>query len=112
VPLNRRAFLACAAAALAGGHVAAGQPDSPDPSEYEVKAALIYKILGFLYWPDDALPREGEPFRIGVLGEDPFGNILDETVAGTSFNGHSIAVRRADTPEELNACPLIFICAS
>src|SRR5687767_10679979 len=48
-------------------------------SEYEVKAAYLYNFGRFVTWPPDS--SDGEAFSICVLGRDPFGRVLDTTLA-------------------------------
>lgn len=108
---TRRRFLACIALALLD-RPATAQDRAPAPSEYAVKAALLYKFLRYLTWPEEGLPEEGEAIRIGVLGKDPFGTILDETVAGKTLLGHPLEVARGKSIKELGACSVVFIAAS
>jgi hypothetical protein len=55
----------------------------PLPSlAYKIKAAFLFNFTQFIDWPAATFPVADSPFVIGVLGEDPFGPYLDETVAG------------------------------
>lgn len=108
---TRRRFLACIALALLA-RPATAQGRGPAPSEYAVKAALLYKFLRYLTWPEKSLPEVGEALRIGVLGKDPFGTILDEIVAGKTLLGHPLEVARGKTIQELGECLVVFIAAS
>ncbi len=60
----------------------------------KVKAAYLYNFVRFTTWPDDAFEDEHSPFVIGVVGEDPFGAVLDHTVAGKIVAGRGITIRR------------------
>lgn len=64
------------------------------PLEYEVKAAFLLNFTKFIEWPAAALPGPDAPFSICILGDDPFGQILDRMVEGESVEGHKLAVRR------------------
>jgi len=103
---------------LACGIVCAGWLGAPPvyaeavASEYEVKAALLYKLTLFVEWPAGKLPKVREPFLIGVLGKDPFRSVLDETVAGKSVKGRPIRVKRSQKPEDLVDCHIVFISSS
>lgn len=108
---TRRRFLASIALALLAGPGRA-QERGPVASEYAVKAALLYKFLRYLTWPEESLPADGEALRIGVLGKDPFGTILDETVAGKTLRDHPLEVARGQSLAELGDCIVIFIAAS
>jgi hypothetical protein len=50
--------------------------------EYQIKAVFLFNFPQFVEWPPEAFPDANSPMIIGVLGEDPFGKILDETVQG------------------------------
>jgi hypothetical protein len=105
-------------AALAAGLSAAAaraQPDAPartPPTEYAVKAAFLYNFARFVEWPPDAFHDAQEPFVIVVLGQDPFGAVLDDTVAGKTAFGRRIEVRRASRVEDVRDAHIVFVCAS
>lgn len=80
--------------------------------EYQVKAVFLFNFTQFVEWPADALSGAQSPFVIGVLGEDPFGDYLDETVRGESVNGRAIVVKRYRRVEEVRECRLLFISRS
>src|SRR4051794_27981903 len=48
--------------------------------EYKIKAVYLYNFVQYVDWPAGAFADEKSPLIIGVLGNDPFGKILDETV--------------------------------
>lgn len=82
-------------------------------SEYHVKAVFLYNLTHFVSWPAQ-WHADAEAFVIGIYGNDPFGTILDETVAGERFYGKPIIVRRYATLGELRdqMCDILFIGAS
>lgn len=79
------------------------------PSEYELKAALLYNFARFTEWPEDAFGSDADPFLIAVVGDDPFGHLLDDAVHGRSINGRPIVLARWRTPEEVKPCHILFI---
>jgi hypothetical protein len=82
---------------------------APDrPTEYQVKAAYLFNFGRFVTWPAAA---EGE-FHICVLGRDPFGNVLDNTVRGEKIEGHDLVVRRIAAVSDATGCRILFISAS
>jgi hypothetical protein len=85
---------------------------STPPTEHEVKAAFLYSFAKYVQWPDGALGGQDEPFIIGVLGEDPFGRVLDETVAGKSVLGHPVALTRFVRLEDAVRAHILFVGAS
>ena len=78
--------------------------------EYAVKAAFLYNFARFVEWPGDALGNG--PLLVGVVGDDPFGSSIDQTVAGKNVNGHPIAVRRLRWGQNLRQCHILFISSS
>ncbi len=81
----------------------------PRPTEYEVKAAFLYNFAKFVKWPDGA---PGATFVVAVMGDDPFGEILDRTFAGKTIDGQKIEVRRIHTPTPPSDARIVFIGAS
>jgi hypothetical protein len=111
-PLTRiRRWLAVAAACLAALSAPAAWP-APPPTEYQVKAAYLFNFGRFVEWPAAAYGSPAAPFVIGIIGEDPFGALIDEVVRGESLNGHPLAVKRFGKLEEVTACNILFIARS
>jgi len=77
-------------------------------SEYEVKAAFLYNFAKFVEWPD---PASG-PIRLCVVGDDPFGNNLEETVRGKTISGQPIEIKRLNRGDNPRSCQIAFISAS
>jgi hypothetical protein len=85
---------------------------SPRASEYQVKAVFLFNFLQFVEWPVAATPDARLPLLIGILGTDPFGPFLDETVRGEHVGARSIQVRRYRQLTDLEACNILFISRS
>src|SRR2546426_3168378 len=98
------------------GLVFSGALDSPAQTppapEYQVKAVFLFNFAQFVEWPANAFPETRTPLVIGVLGEDPFGAYLDETVRGEKVNDQSLAVQRYRRVEEIKTCHVLFISRS
>jgi hypothetical protein len=86
------------------------QPSTPN--EYEVKAAFLFNFAQFVQWPAAAFPQASTPISIGVLGEDPFGAVLDQVVQNEAINNRKLIIKRSRQVEDLKTCHLIFICKS
>src|SRR4029077_16348988 len=52
------------------------------------------------------------PLVIGILGDDPFGSYLDETVRGQKVNNRALAIQRFRRSTELRNCNILFISQS
>ncbi len=80
------------------------------PGEYRIKAAYLLNLLRFTEWPD-SVPDKGT-FAIGVLGADPFGDVLESTVSGKTVHGRPISIRRIRrirSIHDVEDCRLLFI---
>lgn len=81
-------------------------------SEYELKAVFLFNFARFVEWPDAAFPGPEAPLVIGVLGNDPFGPLLDKIVRGEKIGSHPLLVRRYQRIEEIGDCHILFISTS
>ncbi len=79
--------------------------------EYQVKAAFLYNFAKFVEWPAEAL-SEDPSFVIGILGEDPFGRLIDEAVAGKTVRDKPIIVKRFSKIEDTGSAHILFISDS
>jgi hypothetical protein len=84
----------------------------PKPNEYQVKATYLYNFGRFVKWPETAPAGKGESFSVCVLGQDPFGPILDSTLAGEALDGKPVALRRLSKPQDAGECRILFISAA
>jgi hypothetical protein len=80
--------------------------------EYQIKATFLFNFAQFVEWPTNTFTGTNEPFCIGILGEDPFGDFLDGTVRGEKINGHPLVVHRYRQAEEIQDCQLLFVSHS
>ena len=80
--------------------------------EYAVKATYLYKLAPFVQWPDSAFVSSTSPIVICIVGEDPFGRLLDEAVADQSVSGRPIAVRRYEIIDSDSGCHIIYAAGS
>ena len=58
------------------------------------------------------MPNANAPLILGVVGEDPFGPVLDETIKGKTANGHPFVVRRFRRGEDASGCQILFTSSS
>src|SRR3989442_989172 len=86
--------------------------DSSGSSEYLIKAGFIYNFANLVQWPSNAFAQPDSPIVIGILGEDPFGTILDRVLQGKKVNGRSFVVKRLKSPADLKECHILFVSSS
>ena len=94
--------------ALAGA-TAPGDRLAQSSPEYQLKAVFLFNFAQFVEWPASAFPEPDTPLAICVLGEDPFGPYLDETVRGETVGNHPLAVRRYRAVDEVTGCHILFV---
>jgi hypothetical protein len=78
-------------------------------SEYQLKAVFLFNFSQFVDWQPAAAQT---PLLIGILGDDPFGTFLDETVRGERVGVRPIEIRRYRELSEIEACNILFISRS
>jgi hypothetical protein len=112
--VTRRLKAAAAAIAVAAGGVAATAAphgsEAQRADEYRVKAAMLVNFARFIEWPADVFSSPIAPFYVCVLGVDPFGGILDDSVKGHLVGGRPIQTRRIADVEP--GCHVVFISGS
>jgi hypothetical protein len=79
--------------------------------EYEVKAGVLYRIIGYVEWPKDSLPESHPIIQIGLLGQIPFPEAL-EVLDGKTVQGHKLVVKRLTDLSAAADCQVLFIGAS
>src|SRR5580698_4584406 len=80
--------------------------------EYRIKAAFLYNFAKFVEWPAGAFKGPDDPVAVCVLGENPFGNLLDEMVGKNTAAGRSFVVRQLADLTRAGGCHILFIGAS
>lgn len=102
------------AAALGGEHgfVTPARAESAASSvvlERRVKAAFLYKFLGYAEFPPGAFADPASPVMIGVFGADDLAAELARIVAGRTVNNRPILVRVLRDSELGAPVHLLFI---
>jgi hypothetical protein len=114
VRARRLAVCALAVAAMAMMGMASAQPGAADTSglERKVKAAFLYKFLGYTEFPASAFGDPAAPVVIGVLGADELAAELTRIVAGRSIQTRPIAVKVLREGEIPSGVHLLFVGGS
>ena len=86
-------------------------------TEYAVKAAYLVDFAKFVTWPAKAYGDDEGAIVIGILGDDPFGPVLDGMAEGKTLDGHALVVRRFESFDgsqtaALRRCHILFIAYS
>lgn len=111
-PGRRRFALALSGAALAACAPAWSQNASSLSLERKVKAAFLYKFLGYTEFPAGALGEPGSPVAIGVLGADDLAAELTRIVSRRTIQGRPITVKVFREHESPTGVHLLFVGGS
>ncbi|MFI5141042.1 MAG: YfiR family protein [Bacteroidia bacterium] len=77
--------------------------------EYQVKAAFLFNFSQFVEWPSQTFSNPESRAVIGVLGKDPFGTYLEETIVGETINKHPLVIQHFNNVDEITNCQILFI---
>jgi hypothetical protein len=82
------------------------------PTEYQVKATYLYNFGRYVKWPTGVTAGKGDSFPVCVLGRDPFGPILDSTLAGEALEGKPVVIRRIAREQDAADCRILFVSST
>jgi hypothetical protein len=83
------------------------------PPEYQVKAAFIFNFAKFVEWPQHAFKGPEDPIEICILGQNVFGNSLEEVIHRKIIEGRTLVVRHiTDIEPPENKCQILFVHSS
>jgi hypothetical protein len=95
---------------LAPPPLRAGPPEAAASAlERSVKAAFLYKFLGYAEFPPAAFSDAAAPVVIGVLGADELAAELTRIVAGRTVNQRPVVVKALREGEAASGMHLLFI---
>lgn len=111
--LRRRAFTRLLATAsllvLAAGPLPAQGQGGGVGRERKVKAAFLYKFLGYAEFPPSAFADAAAPLVIGVVGADELAGELGRIVSGRTVQARSLVVKVLREAEAGSGVHLLFI---
>ena len=76
--------------------------------ETAIKATYLYKFAPFVGWP----AAQDGPFYICIVGDDPFGTVLDQAVASQSYGSRPFQVVRMATIAHDSTCDIAYLAGS
>jgi hypothetical protein len=81
----------------------------PEFREHDIKAVFLFRFLQLVEWPPDAFAGGDSPIVVAVLGANPFGEALSDTVRNEMIDGRRIVVRYAMQLKDLSPAHLLFV---
>ena len=92
---------------LIAGHI---RVNAQEPSwDYQVKAAMVYKFLGYSTWPDKRFKDAQSPYQIWVIGSDDIKNELTAIVEQRVIDGRSIEIHATKSVNQIGDAHLVFV---
>ena len=83
------------------------------PDEYLMKAVAMEQLSRFIEWPSEAWnANPTDPFKIVVLGNNPFGNSLEEAYEDHHIKNREVKITFIDNIEKLEECQILFVSSS
>lgn len=95
--------------------LAAGPPlpeAAENVEEYEIKAVYLYNIANYITWPEGSFQDAGASFNLCVLGQNPFGGLLDFIASQRKVHERTVSVFFFEEIKEAESCHLLFVSAS
>jgi hypothetical protein len=74
-----------------------------------VKAAYIRNFAHYVSWPTNVFADAQSPWKIGILGDDSFGKVVESTIGARTEQDRPFRIFRAERLEQLPECHIVFI---
>jgi hypothetical protein len=103
---------ALSALLLLWSYVAIAETDNRSVGEYDLKAVYLYSFAQFIKWPEETFRDKQDRIVIGILGQDPFENRIDDIVKAETVQGRPLSVQRFNQVTEVKKCHILFISES
>lgn len=79
-------------------------------TEYELKAAYLFNFGKFIQWPTESFKKTNDPFIIGIYGNNPFGESLQQIIQNKTLQNRPVILININNVEEATTCHILFIC--
>jgi hypothetical protein len=102
-----RPLLVLLIAGAAWGPAATGETAEAEANAIE--AAMLRNFARYVLWPPAVFSNDHSPWRVCILGPDPFGKTLDETLRGRTEQGRGFEITRTQDTDLPHACHIVFV---
>ncbi len=102
-----------------GQNTKVSAPSEPSPKainssnriieEPDIKAELVFRFRTLFIWPNPASNSPENPWKIGVLGSNPYGEAFDRKIRARRKQKIYCEVVSGSRPEQLKGCQVVFI---
>lgn len=73
-----------------------------------VKATYMLKLGAFVDWPDRSFESPSSPINLCVIGDDPFGSLIERAAQGQQVKGRPFVIQRQRTATPDLRCHIMF----
>jgi hypothetical protein len=80
-----------------------------NPDFRAVEAAYLRNFAHYVNWPENTFSNDLAPWHICVLGDDPFGELLENTLQGRSVKDRPFSIFRTHKISELDHCQIVYV---
>lgn len=103
-------YLLYLAALIACGPISAATAmDATYAAETQIKAAMLFKFIGYTEWPSPAFDKPHSPYRIWLLNANEVGNELRSLTHERAVNGRPIKVFKTRFVDRINNPHIVFV---
>jgi len=86
-------------------------PAAAERNPLEVKADMLFNIVKFVQWPDNATAPRGE-LTFAILGDDDLASVIAASFSTRSIGGRQVFVRCIRRIEDARDCQVLYVAAS
>ena len=78
-------------------------------TEASIKAAFLYRFIGYVEWPSYSFRSPETPYTIAVMGSEDMADKLSFLVAGRSVGSRTVEVRQVGPNDPLQQVHVLYI---
>ncbi|MFH1279209.1 MAG: YfiR family protein [Candidatus Eisenbacteria bacterium] len=86
--------------------------DAEPPTESEIKGAYLLNFSRLVTWPDGTYLSEDDPTVVGILGDDPLLEVLEDALETHQPQSRRIVAIRIDSLDQIAQCHVLFASRS
>lgn len=93
-----------------GPRAVSAQKSEGNAGDYEAQSQYLRSFVEFVNWPEKTAQQGHRPtINFCILGNDPYGKLLDNAILGHSFGGRQGVIVRGQHLVDLGVCDVLFI---
>ena len=91
----------------------ASSAEEASDREYSIKSVFLYNFTKFIRWPEGSAPNYNQDgLKLCLVGENPFGDILEQLAEKVSAKGKKMVVKYPPVSMAMTSCHLLFVSSS